>query len=154
MANILKWSLKKAIIALSAMFCVFVVLSAFLAPVLAGAKVNVVSDFLYEFLHSICKIHGSKHFVITGFPVAICARCVGAYITAGIILYSYLHKFKMNKIVFIILGTLALGEILAEHFNLFVSNDFIRLISGLCLGGFLGMILIKVLDWLEGKKGW
>ena len=33
-------------------------------------------------------------------------------------------------------------------------NDFIRLLSGLCLGAFLGTTLIKILDWLEGKKGW
>ena len=60
----------------------------------------------------------------------------------------------MNKIIYIIIGTLAIGEIAAEYFNLFVTNDFIRLIDGLFLGAFVAMTIIKLLDWLEGKKGW
>lgn len=154
MSNILKWSLKKAIIAFGAIFCAIVVVSAFLAPLLAHSNFGPAADFLYDFLHSLCNAHGSHSLLILNHPVAICARCIGAYITAAGVLYAYLHKFKMNKILFIILGTLAFGEIAAEYFNLFVTNDFIRLVSGLCLGAFLGMTLIKILDWLEGKKGW
>ena len=79
---------------------------------------------------------------------------MGGYISGAITMYAYLHKFKMHKIVYIIIGTLAIGEIAAEYFNLFVTNDFIRLIDGLFLGAFVGMTIIKILDWLEGKKGW
>ncbi len=153
MSNVLKWSLKKAIIAFAAMFCVAVIISAFLAPALSGGF-NAASNFLYEFLHHLCKVHGSDRFLILSHPIAICARCMGAYITAAITLYLYIHKFKMNKVVYIIIGALAIGEIAAEYFNLFVTNDFIMLISGLFLGAFLGMTLIKILDWLEGKRGW
>ena len=154
MSNILKWSFKNALIGLAGIFCVFVVICAFLAPVMAHFGVREVSSFLYDFLHKLCKMHGTNIFTILNHPIGICARCIGSYITAAIVLYSYLHKFKMNKVIFIILGTLAIGEIAAEYFNLFVTNDFIRLVSGLCLGAFLGMLLIKILDWLEGKKGW
>lgn len=154
MSNILKWSLKKAIIGFGVIFCVAVVISAFLAPLLAHSNFGEGADFLYGFLHSLCKSHDTNIFTILNHPIGICARCIGAYITAGGVLYAYLHKFSMNKILFIVLGTLAFGEIAAEYFNLFVTNDFIRLISGLCLGAFLGMALIKILDWLEGKKGW
>ena len=69
-------------------------------------------------------------------------------------MYAYLHKFKMNKVVYIIIGTLAIGEIVAEYYNLFAINEFIRLIDGLFLGAFVGMTIIKLLDWLEGKKSW
>ncbi len=154
MSNILKWSLKNAIIGLSALFCVVVIICAFLAPVLAHSNFSVAANYIYDFLHKLCKMHGTNIFTILNHPIGICARCIGSYITAAIVLYSYLHKFKMNKVIFIILGTLAIGEIAAEYFNLFVTNDFIRLVSGLCLGAFLGMLLIKILDWLEGKKGW
>lgn len=154
MSNILKWSLKKALIAIAAFFAVFVVVSAFLAPALDSAGAGAVSSFLYDFLHTICKVHGSHSFLILGNKIGICARCMGAYITAAITLYMYLHKFKMNKVVYIILGTLGIGEMIAEYFNLFVTNDFIMLVSGLFLGAFLGMTFIKILDWLEGKKGW
>ncbi len=154
MSNILKWSFKNAIIGMFAAFAVFVVIAAFAAPALASMKVFVVSDFLYNFLHKLCKIHGSSLFLILGHPIAICSRCVGGYISGAITMYSYLHKFKMNKIIYIIIGTLAIGEIAAEYFNLFVTNDFIRLIDGLFLGAFVAMTIIKLLDWLEGKKGW
>ena len=154
MSNILKWSLKNAIIGLSAFFCVIVIICAFLAPLLAHSNLAPAANFLYNFLHKLCKLHGTNILSILGHPIGICARCIGSYISAAIVLYSYLHKFKMHKVVFIILGTLAFGEIAAEYFHLFVANDFIRLISGFCLGAFLGMLLIKILDWLEGKKGW
>ena len=111
-------------------------------------------NVLYDFLHRLCKMHGTNIFTILHHPIGICARCIGSYISAAIILYTYLHKFKMDKIIFIIIGTLAFGEIAAEYFNLFVTNDFIRLIDGFFLGAFLGMLFIKILDWLEGKKGW
>ena len=154
MSNILKWSFKNALIGMCAVFAVFVVIAAFAAPALASMKVFVVSDFLYDFLHKLCKIHGSHLFLILGHPIAICARCMGSYISAAITLYMYLHKFKMNKVVYIIIGTLALGEIAAEYFNLFVPNEFIRLVDGLFLGAFIAMTIVKILDWLEGKKGW
>lgn len=154
MSNILKWSLKKAILAIVAVFCAVVVVCAFLAPVLAHSNLSPASDFLYNFLHSLCKVYGSHKFLILGQTVAICPRCMGAYITAAVVLYAYLHKFKMNKVVYIILGALGLGEMTAEYLNLFVTNDFIMLVSGLFLGAFLGMTLVKILDWLEGKKGW
>lgn len=154
MSNILKWSFKNALIGMGAVFCAFVVIAAFLAPALASMKVYVVSDFLYNFLHKLCKVHGSKHFLITGHAVAICARCVGGYISGFLVQHLYLHKFKMDKVIYIILGTLAFGEIAGEYFNLFYANEFVRLIDGLCLGAFLGMTFIKILDWLEGKRGW
>lgn len=154
MSNILKWSLKKALIAIAAVFAVFVVVAAFLAPALASTNLDVVSDFLYDFLHKLCKIHGSNSFLILGHKIGICARCMGAYIAGAITLYMYLHKFKMNKVIYIIIGALGIGEIVAEYFNLFVTNEFIMLVSGLFLGSFLAMSFIKILDWLEGKKGW
>ena len=154
MSNILKWSFKNALIGLAGIFCVFVVICAFLAPVMAHFGVREVSSFLYDFLHKLCKMHGTNIFTILNHPIGICARCIGSYMSAALTLNLYIHKFKMNKIVYIILGTLAIGEIAAEYFNLFVPNDFIRLIDGLCLGSFLGMTFIKILDWLKGKKGW
>lgn len=154
MSNILKWSLKNAIIGLSGLFCMIVVVSAFLAPMLASMKIFMVSDFLYEYLHKLCHNYSTNSLAILGHSVAICSRCIGAYIAATITLFLFLHKFKMNKIVFIILGTVSIVEIILEHYNYIFVNDFIRLIDGLFLGAFLGMTLIKILDWLEGKKGW
>ncbi len=154
MSNILKWSLKNAIIGLTGFFCAVVVACAFIAPVFAYAKINVVSDFLYDFLHKLCVAHKTNIFMVLGYHIGICARCIGSYISAAITLYSYLHKFKMHKVVYIILGALSITEILLEHYHYISVNDFIRLLSGLCLGAFLGTTLIKILDWLEGKKGW
>ena len=154
MSNILKWSFKNALIGMTGMFCAFVIFSAFLAPMFAHFGIYQVSDFLYNFLHKLCKVHGTNIFTILHHPIGICARCIGGYIAATIVLFLYLQKLKMHQVVFIMLGTLAFGEIIAEHWNFFVANDFIRLLSGFCLGAFLGMIWIKILDWLEGKKGW
>lgn len=154
MSNILKWSFKNALIGMAGMFCLVVIICAFLAPVLAHSNFAPAANVLYNFLHKLCKVHSTNIFTILHHPIGICARCIGSYISAAIILYSYLHKFKMDKVIFIILGTLAFGEIAAEYFHLFYANDFIRLIDGFCLGAFLGMLFIKILDWLEGKKGW
>jgi membrane-bound acyltransferase YfiQ involved in biofilm formation len=154
MSNILKWSLKNALIGLSAIFCALVIVCAFLAPVLIHSNFALAGNAVYDFLHKLCKMHGTNIFTILGQPIGICARCIGAYITGGLVLHFYLHKYKMNKVLFIIIGTLAFGEIVAEYFNLFYANDFIRLLDGFFLGAFLGMLLIKILDWLEGKKGW
>ena len=154
MSNILKWSFKNALVGMACMFCVVVIACAFLAPVLAHSNFAPAANVLYDFLHRLCKMHGTNIFTILHHPIGICARCIGSYISAAIILYTYLHKFKMDKIIFIIIGTLAFGDIAAEYFNLFVTNDFIRLIDGFFLGAFLGMLFIKILDWLEGKKGW
>lgn len=154
MSNILKWSFKNAIIGIGLWFCLIVIACAFLAPVLAHSSMSAVADNIYGFLHKLCKVHGTNIFTILGHPIGICARCIGSYIFAAIVLYTYLHKFKMSKVVFIIIGTLAIGEIIAEYFALFYANDFIRLLDGFFLGAFLGMSFIKILDWLEGKKGW
>ncbi len=154
MSNIMKWSFKNALIGLAGLFCIAVVICAFLAPLFAHSNFSAGADVLYNFLHRLCKMHGTNIFTILGHPIGICARCIGSYMSAALVLNLYINKFKMNKIVYIILGTLAFGEIAAEYFNLFVTNDFIRLIDGFCLGAFLGMTYIKILDWLEGKKGW
>lgn len=154
MSNILKWSFKNALVAIAAFFCLVVVICAFLAPVLAHLGIFQVSDVIYGFLHKLCKMHGTNIFTILGHAIGICARCIGSYIAAALTLYFYLSKCKMNKVVFIIVGTLAIGELVGEYFNLFVANDFIRLLDGFCLGAFCATIFIKILDWLEGKKGW
>lgn len=154
MSNILKWSFKNAIIGMGMWFCVGVIACAFLAPVLLHSNFAPTAHAIYDFLHKLCKVHGTNIFTILGHPIGICARCIGAYMSAAIIMHIYLHKYKMNKVVFIILGTLAIGEMIAEYFALFYANDFIRLLDGLFLGAFLGMLFIKILDWLEGKKGW
>lgn len=154
MSNILKWSFKKALIGIATMFCIVVIACAFLAPVLKHSNFAPTANVLYDFLHKLCKMHGTNIFTILGYPIGICARCIGAYISAAVVMYMYLHKFKMHKVLFIIIGTLAFGEIAGEYFALFYANDFIRLIDGFFLGAFLGMFFIKILDWLEGKKGW
>lgn len=154
MSNILKWSFKNALIGIATAFCVVVIACAFLAPLLAHSNFAPTANVIYEFLHKLCKMHGTNIFTILGHPIGICARCIGSYISAAIIMYLYLHKFKMHKVLFIIIGTLAFGEIAGEYFSLFYANDFIRLIDGFFLGAFLGMFFIKILDWLEGKKGW
>lgn len=154
MSNILKWSFKNALAAIAGFFCLIVVVAAFLAPVLAHLGIFQASDFTYDFLHKLCKMHGTNIFTILGHSIGICARCIGAYIAGALTLYFYLSKCKMNKVVFIIVGTLAIGEIAGEYFNLFAANDFIRLIDGFCLGAFSATLFIKILDWLEGKKGW
>ena len=154
MSNILKWSFKNALVAMAAFFCIVVVICAFVAPVFAHLGIYQVSDVIYMFLHKLCKMHGTNIFTILGHPIGICARCIGGYIAAALTLHFYLSKFKMHKVVFIILGTLAIGEMIAEYYHMFVANDFIRLIAGFCFGGFCGTLFIKILDWLEGKKGW
>lgn len=154
MSNILKWSLKKSIIAFGAVFSLFVAVGAFLAPVFAGLKLFPISEFLYNFLHKLCCTYETNSFFIMGNPVGMCARCAGAYITAAVTLYIYLNKYKINKIAYIILGLLCLVEISLEMCHYIHANDFIKLLSGLCLGVFIATTLIKLLDWLEGKKNW
>lgn len=154
MTNPLKYSFKKVIIIFFAFYSVFFIIGAFAAPLLAHFKMFYQADYIYALFHKSCHQDAVRCFWILGYQMAICARCLGAYIGTAVVLYSFLNKFKMNFGFFIFIAILAFGEILLEYYKVIPSDNYLRLGAGIALGLFIGTSIIKILDWLEGKKGW
>lgn len=154
MKKILNYSLKKVIIILLIIYSLFFIIGGIMAPVLAHFKFFYQADTVYELFRRSCHQDAIRCFWIFGYQMAICARCLGAYIGTSSMLYAYLNKHKINKVAYFSLGIIAFGEILLEIFKVTSANNYIRLSAGICLGVFIAMSLIKLIDWLEGKKSW
>lgn len=154
MKKILNYSLKKVIIIFFVGYSLFFIAGGFAAPVLAYFKLFSQADIVYELFRRSCHQDAVRCFWILGYQMAICARCLGAYIGVASMLYAFLHKHKINQPTYFTLGALAFAEIALEMFSIYSANNYIRLTAGVFLGIFIGMSLIKLLDWLEGKKSW
>lgn len=65
---------------------------------------------------------------------------------------AFLSQIRLKKIFFCwIFALIGFGEICLEKMNVIDSNNYIRLFAGICLGLFIGIILVKIITCCKRK---
>jgi uncharacterized membrane protein len=98
------------------------------------------ADLFYQTMALTCHQQPSRTFWLAGYPMALCARCIGIY--AGTIAGMFVLKGlepQRSKLWFWTLLSIAIGEKTLELVGLDGGN-VARLVAGMALGGVIAMI--------------
>jgi uncharacterized membrane protein len=141
----------KIFLALLGLYTLFFIAGGILTPIFAHFRNFEAAGALYEILGRSCQQDALRSFWITGYQMAVCARCFGAYIGFLTSIILALSGRQFSKTMFIVFAVLALGEKAAEFVG-FAGNNYIRLISGCFLGCFLFIIPLLAIKIFKGVK--
>lgn len=130
----------------------FLIICGFLAPILAAYKQFYFADIIYLLMHKSCTQDALRCFWILGYPMAICARCFGAYCGVIISILFWLKENNFNKKIYFALMLMAFGEILLEFLKIYKGNNYIRYFAGAALGGFIITSLYYLFEY-KRKRG-
>lgn len=120
----------------------------FSAPLLAGSADPLLlrlSSFFYFFYQPVCHQLAERSFLMDGFALAVCVRCLAFYLGGLFISLFYLFKAKIGLwplSVYILLAAPAVFDFLIEKIFVYDNTGSIRFISGLLLGVALFHLLI------------
>lgn len=141
-----KLTLKKIFIMILTAVSFLIVIGALGAPLLAYYKIGFSEGF-YALYNKLCVEAASKSFLINGYAIPLCARCLGSYSGIFLTLVLYLENFKIQKNTYTILAAIGAIEIILEYFNLIFINNWVSFLAG----GFVGIFLIIMFLRLEIK---
>ncbi len=135
-------------------YALYFVVGAFVAPHAAHTHQFELADQYYGLFAASCQQQASRSFWLEGYPLALCARCLGNYI--GFISLGLLWLIKPQRItpkLFLLLLVPGLGEKIAEYLGWAGSNEA-RLVAGMFLGGAIlsGLALICHFVWRIWNK--
>jgi uncharacterized membrane protein len=115
-----------------------VLLAAIIAAPLASSVARPEGWFLYEAFEPFCHQQPGRSWHLQGYPMAVCARCVGLY--TGLLLATLLGVRCGSGAIGI--GAALLGASWAVEFTaLAIVSDSIRFVTGLVLGFSAGAAL-------------
>ncbi|MFP4082754.1 MAG: DUF2085 domain-containing protein [Candidatus Aminicenantes bacterium] len=133
----------------------------FLAPYLKSVS-SPWHIFLYTLFAPICHQAPERSFFLCGYPLAVCARCLGIYsgFLAGTGVYPFLKGFSsltMPKTINFLLLSLPIGiDTLGNFFHIWNTTNTARFFIGFLWGTILPFYFIYGLSdlWLNlpGKK--
>lgn len=135
--------------------------AAFLAPYLKSQS-SSLNVFLYAFFSPACHQIPERSFFCSGYPLAVCARCLGIYsgFLAGLLPFPLLRGFSSLSLprtrTFLFL-TIPIGfDTLGNLFHVWVTSDQMRFVLGLIWGIILPYYFIAgvtdFLTYLKQKK--
>lgn len=111
----------------------------FLAPYLKS-EFMTLNSFVYALFSPICHQILSRSFFLFGYPLAVCARCLGIYFGffAGTALYPFLNGFSSlslpkSRIFFILFLPIGI-DTLGNFFNIWITSNRLRFGSGFIWG--------------------
>lgn len=111
----------------------------FLAPYLKSQS-SSMSGFLYALFSPVCHQLPSRSFVCFGYPLAVCARCLGIYVgfLIGVALFPVINGFSdiaLPKTKLFIILTLPIGiDTLGNFLRLWASISWLRFVLGFLWG--------------------
>lgn len=135
------------------LYGVFFILGSLLAPAFAAFGEGQFADKLYFIFINCCHQQPDRTYWIMGYPMALCARCIGIYFGFVAYLLISLFSFKIRHFRYsLYLLIIGLSEILIEYNGFFDGSNFIRTISGIMLGIFIAYIVDNLISLIGGKK--
>lgn len=133
----MKQKIYKTLLILLAIYSLFFITGAILAPILAHFGYYNLAGKLDFIFFPVCHRNPARVFHIFNYPLSICARCFGTYL--GTFLACILTLTKHDKLKFApILTYLTLDMSLNYIFKIDTGN-FSRFLAGICLG----LIIVK-----------
>lgn len=142
----------KVFLYLFLIYTLFFIICGFLAPILAHNKLYYMADLVYLLMHKSCAQEALRCFWILGYQMAICARCLGAYIGVAIGIIFLLFGKCFNNKIYISLILIAFGEILLEFLKIYNGNNYIRFFAGTALGFFIIISINYLLNTIQKGK--
>lgn len=119
----------------------------FLAPYLRSCS-SSLNIFIYSIFSPLCHQNPLRSFFFLGYPLAVCARCLGIYFGffAGTGLYPFLKGFSNLALpktqTFIFLSTPIVIDTLGNFLHLWMTSNWIRFILGFIWGAILPFYFI------------
>jgi len=130
----------------------------FLAPFLKSRSADTAAAFLYAFFAPLCHQLPARSFAFCGYPLAVCARCLGIYagFLAGLVLYPSVRGFARLAVpsgrLFLLLS-LPIGLDYAGGFvGAWASPMGVRLATGLLWGSLLPFYFLTGLGELALRR--
>lgn len=114
-------------------------LAAILAAPLAVSAARPEGWFLYQAFEPFCHQQAGRSWHLQGYPMAVCARCVGVY--SGLLLAPFLGLRLGARTIAIALALLG-ASWAAEFTGLAAVSDTIRFVTGLLLGFSAGSVVL------------
>jgi len=129
----------------------------FLAPFLKN-QLPIVSDLIYAVYSPLCHQDSSRCFALFGYPLAVCTRCLGVYggFLLGTCFYPLFRDLRTlslpQKEVLIAISLPIVIDAMGNLFHLWMTNEWIRLLTGILWGSILPFFLIPgLIDMLLNK---
>jgi len=114
-------------------------LSAIVAAPLAASTARAEGWFLYQALEPFCHQQPERSWHFRGYPLAVCARCAGAY--TGLLLAALLGVHLPARTI--VMGVALFGVSWAAEFTgLAAVPNKIRFVTGLVLSFAVGAVLL------------
>lgn len=121
---------------------VFWIGALFMAPFLKSRSVSL-NAFVYAVFSPICHQVSSRCFTIFGFPLAVCARCLGIYIgfLFGLFLYPGVRGFSNVSLpmakTFVLITLPLVIDVAGNVLSLWMTPSEIRFVIGFIWGNIL-----------------
>jgi uncharacterized membrane protein len=125
-------------------YAVFFLIGGVLPPLFIKCGLPVTEDWLYEVFSASCQQQPSRTFWMLGYPMALCARCCGAYLGfAGCAFYcaAYRKVIRFPTSALYGLALFALGEKAGEWIGSWPGNNSLRFIAGCALGALVFLVV-------------
>lgn len=135
----IKTKIKLYLLKLLLLYSAAAVMSAVLTPVFAHFGEYSFSAKLSFILSDMCHQNPLRSFHLFGYPLGLCARCLGVYtgFAAGAIL-----KYKIKNVYLIWAAVIAITDIILNSIIKYDTTNTVRFIAGI-LTGLLIVSLIK-----------
>lgn len=145
--------INKSIFLITALYGLFFILGGVLPPILAYFHFYDISGQITFLFSGSCHQQSDRSFWISGYPMSLCARCIGVYL--GTFCGAVFFLFNKNKIlslkyIYIIIVLISVDIILNYLLN-FDTGNIIRFIIGIMIGT-LFVTSLKYLSIYLNKK--
>ncbi len=142
---------RNILITLLALYSTFFWLSAIAVPFLSHFGSYDLSAKLSYTLSNACHQNPTRSFWLLGYPVSLCARCLGVYIgTTVSCLIALFNKLNISLKAFIIIVFICSADIILNLFKINTGN-IIRFCTGLIMGMLITFTINFILKKLEKK---
>ena len=136
--------LKKSLLIILAIYSSFFCITAILVPLFAYSGNYKLSAELSYLLSNACHQSPDRSFWLLGYPVSLCARCLGVYIGVTVTCFFALaDKININLKLFTLLAFICITDISLNLFHINTGN-----ITRLCIGLIIGFLITITVNFI------
>lgn len=144
--------IEKIILLTFCIYSLFFIIGSTLAPILAHFQHYDISAKLTGTYMYSCHQQPDRSFWILGYPVALCARCLGFY--TGVFsstLISIFRPLKNNLLVIIFSIILVIADLYANFILKIDTGNGIRFLIGMLMGYIFTLTLCFIIKFIKEK---
>ena len=141
-------NIKNTFIILLALYSAFFWLGALAVPFLSHFGIYDLSAKLSFILSNACHQNPERSFWFLGYPVSLCARCLGVYLSVTFTcILALAGKLKINGKLFVSLALICSADILLNIFHVNTFN-----ITRFCIGLIIGLLITVGINYILRRK--